>query len=200
MTKVVFFDLETQKLAAEVGGWANIEALGLAVACTHDDDMGYRDWLEAQAADLLEELHRASLIVGFGVNQFDYRVLSLYGDASGLEAKTFDILDEVFAQTGRRLALNVLAKRNLGEAKSLESGVGAIRLWRTGKLDELLAYCQRDVELTRRLYELWEARGLLWVSPTEYVVWPGVRTAEDVKELDEERRSGGAGEQGSRGV
>ena len=81
----IFFDLETQKLASEVGGWGNIEALGVAVACTHDDDMGYRDWWEAQAADLLRELHKASLVVGFNLNQFDYRVLSLYGDVSGLE-------------------------------------------------------------------------------------------------------------------
>ena len=188
---IIFFDLETQKLANEVGGWDNIEALGLAVGCTHDDDMGYRDWWEAQAADLLDELRRASLIVGFNVNQFDYRVLSLYGDVSGLESKTFDILDEITAQTGKRLGLNVLAKRNLGEAKSLEGGVQAIRLWRMGKLEELAGYCRRDVELTRRLYEMWEGMGLLWVSATEYVVWPGVRTAEDLGELEEERRETG---------
>lgn len=190
---VIFFDLETKKLASEVGGWANIEALGLAVACTHDDDSGYRDWWEMQAADLLEELSRARLVVGFNVNQFDYRVLSLYGDVRGLEAKTFDILDEIKAQTGKRLGLNVLAKRNLGEAKSLEGGVQAIRLWRMGRLEELAGYCRRDVELTRRLYELWEARGLLWTSPAEYVVWPGVRSAEDLRELEEERSEAGVG-------
>jgi DEAD/DEAH box helicase domain-containing protein len=185
--RIIFFDLETKKLADEVGGWANIEALGLAVGCTHDDEAGYRDWWEAQAADLLDELRRAALIVGFNVNDFDYRVLSLYGDVAGLEEKTLDILDEIRLQGSKRIGLNSLAKRNLGEAKSLEAGVQAIRLWRTGRLEELVAYCRRDVELTRRLYELWESRGLLWVSANEYVIWPGVRTAEELKELDEER-------------
>ena len=162
----------------------------MAVACTHEDEAGYLDWWEMQAGDLLDELRRAQLVVGFNVNQFDYRVLSLYGDVLGLDAKTFDILDEIKAQTGKRLGLNVLAKRNLGEAKSLEGGVQAIRLWRMGKLEELAGYCRRDVELTRRLYEMWEGMGLLWVSDSEYVVWPGVRTAEDLAELDEGRRTG----------
>ena len=190
---VIFFDLETQKLANEVGGWANIEALGMAVGCTYDDDAGYRDWWEAQAADLLDELRRASLIVGFNVNQFDYRVLSLYGDVSGLDAKTFDILDELRAQ-GSQVGLGPLAKMNLGEAKSLESGVQAIRLWRSGRLEELVAYCRKDVELTRRLYEVWETQGLLWVSGNNWAVWPGVRTAEELEELEEEREGRGAWE------
>ena len=63
------------------------------------------------------------------------------------------------------------------------------------KLEELAGYCRRDVELTRRLYEMWGGMGLLWVSATEYVVWPGVRTAEELGELEESR---GAGEQRSR--
>jgi len=187
---IIFFDLETQKLADEVGGWANIEALRLSVGCTHDDDNRYRDWWEAQAADLIAELHRARLIVGFNVTGFDYRVLSLYGGVAGLEEKTFDILDEIKLQRGKRVALNVLAKINLGEAKTLESGVQAVRLWRAGRREELVAYCRQDVELTRRLYELWETRGLLWVSPTEYVVWPGVRSAEDLREHNDELGNG----------
>jgi len=183
---IIFFDLETQKRADEVGGWSNVEAMRMSVGCTHDDDSRYRDWWEAQAADLIQELRRARLIVGFNVTNFDYRVLSLYGSVAGLEDKTFDILDEIKLQQGTRVALNVLAKINLGEAKSLESGVQAITLWRAGRREELVEYCRRDVELTRRLYELWEVRGILWTSATEYVVWPGVRTAEDIEERKEE--------------
>jgi DEAD/DEAH box helicase domain-containing protein len=161
----------------------------LSVACTHDDDAGYRDWWEAQAADLLDELRKASLIVGFNVNQFDYRVLALYGDVADLEEKTFDILDELRAQ-GSQVSLGALAKINLGEAKGLESGVGAVRLWRAGKLEELVAYCRQDVELTRRLYELWESRGLLWTSRVDYAIWPGVKTLDDLRKLEEERSRG----------
>lgn len=170
----LFFDLETQKLAHEVGGWGNIEALGLAVAASYDDDHGYRDWWEAQAGDLLEELDKADLVVGYNVTKFDYRVLSLYGSTAGFDAKTFDILDEIVAQRGRRVSLASLAVINLGEAKGLESGVMAVSLWKTGEMEKLIAYCRKDVELTKRLYAMWEDQGLLWVPGGDYVVWPGV--------------------------
>ena len=172
---MLFLDLETQHLAAEVGGWCNVEALRLAVACTYDDDAGYRDWWELQAGDLLEELSRASHIVGYGLSQFDYRVLTAYGSTRGLEAKTFDLLHEVRSQHVRSVSLNTLAVLNLGEAKVFESGVQAVKLWKVGALEELTAYCRKDVELTRRLYEFWETQGLLWVPGGQYVVWPGQR-------------------------
>jgi len=175
----LFFDLETQRLAHEVGGWGNIEALQMAVASSYDDDHGYRDWWEAQAGDLLEELDKAELIVGYNVTKFDYRVLSLYGSTAGLDAKTFDLLDEIVLQRGRRCSLASVAMLNLGEAKGLESGVMAVSLWKTGELEQLIAYCRKDVELTRRLYQMWEEQGLLWVPGGEYVVWPGQRMAAD---------------------
>jgi DEAD/DEAH box helicase domain-containing protein len=121
---IIFFDLETQKLAAEVGGWSNIEALRVAVACTFDDDNGYRDWWESQAGDLLEELERAQLIVGYNINMFDFRVLSPYGSIAKLEAKAFDIMDELWQQTHKRVSLNTVAVLNLGEAKT-PAGRGA---------------------------------------------------------------------------
>jgi DEAD/DEAH box helicase domain-containing protein len=183
---ILFFDLETQKLTSEVGGWGNVEALRVAVAATYDEDHGYRDWWESQAGDLLEELHRAQLIVGFNINAFDFRVLSPYGSIADLEAKAFDVFDEVFQQVHKRVSLNAMCVLNLGEAKIFESGIHAVQLWRTGKLEELQAYCRRDVELTKRLYETWEAQGLLWVTGEDYAVWPGVHTAADLEEEEED--------------
>jgi DEAD/DEAH box helicase domain-containing protein len=183
---ILFFDLETQRLAAEVGGWSNIEALRVAVACTFDEDNGYRDWWESQAGDLLEELERARLIVGYNINAFDFRVLSPYGSIAKLEAKAFDIFDEIWQQTHKRVSLNAVCMLNLGEAKTHESGVAAVQLYRTGMMEELIAYCRRDVELTRRLFEAWEAQGILWVTGQDYAVWPGVHTAADLEEEEDE--------------
>ena len=171
---MIFFDLETQNLAAEVGGWGNKELLRLAVACTFEEEAGYQLWWEPQAADLLEELERADLIVGYNISNFDYQVLSFYGDVEGFWSKTFDIHQEIWEQLHRRVGLNAVATLNLGEAKAYESGAMAVTLWRTGKLEELAAYCQKDVELTRRLFEAWENSGVLWVSAVDYVVWPGI--------------------------
>jgi DEAD/DEAH box helicase domain-containing protein len=189
--RTIFFDVETQYSAAEVGGWTNVPAMRISVACTYDDERGYRDWWEAQASDLIETLRDAELIVGFNIGAFDYHVLSLYGDVSGLFDKSFDIHDEIFQQAHKRVSLNSLAVMNLGEAKMLESGVQAIRLWRTGRREELVAYCRRDVELTRRLFGVWEDQGVLWLGGVEFVTWPGIKTAEALaerwKELEEEK-------------
>ena len=182
MSDYIVLDLETQHLADEVGGWANIGALRVSVACTWDEDSGYRIWWEGQVGDLLSELARANLVVGYNVGSFDYAVLSLYGRVDDLREKTFDILDELHQQTGRRVGLNVVAMLNLGEAKALESGAAAVQLWRDGSLEDLATYCQRDVELTKRLYEMWRDQGILWVSDSDFAVWPGPVVAEEEDE------------------
>jgi DEAD/DEAH box helicase domain-containing protein len=180
---MIVFDIETQNLAKDVGGWHNKELLRLAVACTWSPDEGYMLWWESQAADLVNALQKADFIVGFNVNSFDYHVLNYYNRTEGLEDKTFDILDEVWKQTGRGRRgtnLNSLAKLNLGETKTGE-GIDAVELWRTSRLEELAAYCQQDVELTKNLYEAWEANGLLWLNEIQYVIWPGNANIQEKK-------------------
>jgi DEAD/DEAH box helicase domain-containing protein len=183
----IVLDIETQYLADEVGGWHNLAALRLAVAVTWDEDVGYRTWWEGQAGDLLAELGRSKLVVGYNISAFDYAVLSLYGDTEELLEKTFDILDELWQQLHKRVSLNLVAKLNLGEAKAYESGADAVKLWRDGRLEDLEAYCLKDVELTKRLYELWEAEGVLWISNVDFAVWPGPVAA---IEEEEEMRDG----------
>lgn len=180
---MIVFDLETQYLAAEVGGWGNKQLMRLAVGCTWDEQRGYQLWWEAQAGDLIAALDEADVIIGFNINSFDFSVLSFYGDTSKFEDKSFDILNELFQQSRERKSLNHLARINLGEAKTLESGVVAVELWRQGRLEELAAYCQKDVELTKRLFEQWRDTGILWVSEVSYVIWPGL-------EVVGERRKG----------
>lgn len=176
---MVVFDLETQSLAAEVGGWGNKHLMRLAVGCTWDEQRGYQLWWEAQAGDLIAALDDTDVIVGFNINSFDFSVLSFYGDTGGFEDKSFDILDELFQQVRARKSLNHLAHINLGEAKTLESGVVAVELWRQGRVEELAAYCQKDVELTKRLFEQWQNTGFLWISETNYAIWPGLEVVEE---------------------
>jgi DEAD/DEAH box helicase domain-containing protein len=187
MADYIVLDIETQNLADEVGGWHNLQALQLAVAVTWDEDAGYRTWWEGQAGDLLAELGRSKLVVGYNISAFDYAVLSLYGDTEELLEKTFDILDELWQQLHKRVSLNLVASLNLGEAKAYASGADAVKLWRDGRLEDLEAYCLKDVELTQRLYELWEAEGVLWISNVDFAVWPGPVAA---IEEEEEMRDG----------
>ena len=47
MANIVYFDLETQKIATEVGGWGHIDKMGLAVAVLyHTDKNEYSVYLE----------------------------------------------------------------------------------------------------------------------------------------------------------
>jgi DEAD/DEAH box helicase domain-containing protein len=187
---MIFFDLETQYLAAEVGGWGNKELLRLAVAATFDDQQQYQVWWEAQASDLIETLRDHDMIVGFNTRAFDFAVLSFYGDTRGFAEKNFDILAEVRAQGAGTLSLNHLANINLDEGKSYESGAVAVELFRTGRLDELSAYCQKDVELTKRLFEKWEAEGILFTDTarTRFVVWPGYYHLLDAQKAKRKKR------------
>jgi DEAD/DEAH box helicase domain-containing protein len=174
MSDYIVLDLETQNVGLEVGGWWNVAALQVSVACTWDEDSGYRVWWEGQMGDLLDELDRADMIVGYNVIGFDFEVLSLYGRTQQLERKTFDVMSKIAEQTGRLRSLDTVSKLNLGEGKLIAEGLSAVQLWREQKLDALAEYCQKDVELTTRLYEMWQDEGLLWVSDSDFVIWPGV--------------------------
>ena len=66
MKNVVYFDLETQKSADEVGGWGKIRDMRMSVGVTYSTTRGgYRIYSEKQVDDLIEELRRADLVVGF---------------------------------------------------------------------------------------------------------------------------------------
>ena len=65
MKNIIYFDLETQKSAEEVGGWDRISAMGMSVGVTYSTARGdYRIYGEKQVNDLLTDLQRADLVVG----------------------------------------------------------------------------------------------------------------------------------------
>lgn len=151
--QVIFFDLETQKTAEEVGGWQNKHLMRLSVAVIYDTHQGaFQRFHESEVDRLLGRLRQADLIVGFNVRSFDYKVLSAYS-AQPLEGlPTFDILEDLKARLGFRLSLDHLAFHTLGEKKTAD-GLQAVAWFREGRLEELAAYCQKDVEITRELFE-----------------------------------------------
>jgi DEAD/DEAH box helicase domain-containing protein len=65
---IVYFDLETQQSADEVGGWNRINRMGMSVGVTYSTARGdYRIYGEPQVNDLIRELQRADLVVGFNI-------------------------------------------------------------------------------------------------------------------------------------
>ena len=155
----VYFDLETERSAEEVGGWSHIEQLGLAVAvtCSSRDDE-FRVFRNNQTEALLRELRAADCVVGFNTRGFDFRVLQPYVAFDLKQLPDLDLLLDLKAAAGFRPGLDNCCAATLGEAKS-GGGLQALQWWREGRHDEVIAYCKQDVALTRRLHEFGAREG-----------------------------------------
>jgi len=159
--RILFFDLETQKTAEDVGGWGNKHLMRLSVAVIYDSAEGeFRYFTERQAGELIAKLKDADLIVGFNVKSFDYKVLSAYTAQDLEELPTFDILDDLKERLGFRLSLDHLAFHTLGERKTAD-GLQAVDWFKQARMEELSAYCRKDVEITRALFEFGCKEGYL---------------------------------------
>jgi DEAD/DEAH box helicase domain-containing protein len=145
-------DLETQRLADEVGGWNNAHLMRVSVAVLYDSLTGdYQAFGERDLGRLFKRLGEMELVVGFNIKRFDYAVLSAYTTQDLGRLPTLDILEEARNHLGFRLSLASLGQATLGAAKSAD-GLQAVAWWRQGCLEELTAYCRQDVEITRDLF------------------------------------------------
>jgi hypothetical protein len=150
---IVYFDLETQKSADEVGGWDRIRDMRMSVGVTYSTARGgYKIYAERHVNDLVAELQRADLVVGFNNLRFDYEVLHGYTVMDLRQIPTLDMLMELQKTIKHRLSLDALASATLGAEKTSE-GLQAIRWFKEGKLLEIAEYCCFDVKLTKLLHE-----------------------------------------------
>ena len=153
MKNIVYFDLETQKSAEEVGGWNNISRMGMSVGVTYSTARGdYCIYAEKRVDDLIRELQRADLIVGFNNLRFDYEVLHGYTPMDLRQLPTLDMLVELQNTLQHRLSLDAIATATFGVEKTAE-GMQAIHWFREGRLLEIAEYCCYDVKLTRLIHE-----------------------------------------------
>ena len=168
MHKTIVFDVETQHTADEVGGWGNIRDMRLAVAVTYDTVVDvYRDYTEQDADRLIATLRGADLVVGYNVLRFDYEVLSAYTEDSLSDLPTVDMLQDLYHALGWRPKLDSVAAATLGERKSAD-GLQAVRWFRQGQLDKVMAYCRRDVEVTWQVYEYGRRNGYVQYRDRSY--------------------------------
>lgn len=159
--RILFLDIETQRSAEEVGGWQNKHLMRLAVGVVYDSsEKAFNVFGEDRVHDLIEKLKTADLIVGYNIIDFDYNVLKGYSSFPFAGLKTFDILQEISTQLGYRLSLNHLAHKTLNVKKSAD-GLQSLQWFKEGKIEEVIAYCQKDVEITRDLFLFGLANGYL---------------------------------------
>jgi DEAD/DEAH box helicase domain-containing protein len=150
---IVYFDLETQKSADEVGGWDKISAMGMSIGVTYNTGAGsYRIYGEKQVDELIKELQRADLVVGFNNLRFDYEVLHGYTAFDLRQLPTLDMLVELQNKLQHRLSLDSIATATFGVEKTAE-GLQAIEWFRQGKMLDIAEYCCYDVKLTKLVHE-----------------------------------------------
>jgi DEAD/DEAH box helicase domain-containing protein len=150
---LVYFDLETQKSAEDVGGWDKISAMKMSIGVTFSTARGdYKIYGEKQVDDLLTELQRADLVIGFNQVRFDYEVLHGYTSMDLRQLPSLDMLVELQNTLSHRLSLDSIATATFGVEKTAE-GLQAIKWFQEGKLLEIAEYCCYDVKLTRLVHE-----------------------------------------------
>ncbi len=159
---IVYFDLETQRTANDVGGWAHKGRMGMSVGVTYSTASGeYCIYPESEVEALIKQLRRADLVVGYNVINFDYHVLMGYAPFDLPELlPTLDLMVDIEAALGHRLGLDALAQGTFGVGKTAE-GLDAIRWWREGKVMEIAEYCCFDVKVTRMVHEYGVQHGKL---------------------------------------
>ncbi len=162
---IVYFDLETQRTANDVGGWDKKHEMGMSVGVTYSTaDARYEIFPESRVQDLITRLERADLVVGYNVVRFDYEVLMAYTILSLPDRlRTLDLLVDIEKSAGHRLKLEDVAQGTLGVGKVAE-GLDAIRWWREGKVMEIAEYCCFDVKVTKLVHEYGQAHNELFFS------------------------------------
>jgi DEAD/DEAH box helicase domain-containing protein len=115
---------------------------------------------EDRVHELIEKLKTGELIVGFNIADFDYQVLKAYTSFRFQQLRTFDLLQEVSRQLGYRLSLGHLAHKTLNMEKSAD-GLQSLQWFKEGRIEEVIAYCQKDVEITKDLFLFGLAQGHL---------------------------------------
>ncbi len=162
MKNIVYLDVETQKSAEEVGGWHKIGDMRMSVGVIYSTAAGeYKIFLESHVDQLIKELLRADLIVGYNHERFDFEVLHAYTPMDLRQVPSLDLLLELQAVTNRRLPLDDVAAATLGVHKTSQ-GMQALDWFKQGKLMEIAEYCCYDVKLTRLLHEYGAAHQHVW--------------------------------------
>ena len=150
----VYFDLETQRSANDVGGWNNKADMRMSVGVTYSTRTGkYVIYPEDQHGALIDQLLAADRVIGYNTINFDYEVLMGYTILDlPSQIVSLDLMVEIENASGHRPKLESVAQASIGVGKT-GKGIDAIKWWREGKARDVAEYCCYDVKVTKLVHE-----------------------------------------------
>ena len=150
---IIYFDLETQKSAAEVGGCDKIRDMRMSIGVTYSTARGsYEIYGEDRVNDLIDEIMKADLVVGFNHIRFDYEVLHGYTILDLSQAPSLDLMLDLQKVLSHRISLDAVATATLGSEKTAE-GLQAIEWFKQKEFLKIAEYCCFDVKITKLVHE-----------------------------------------------
>ena len=153
----VYFDLETQKSANDVGGWGHKDKMMMSVGVTYSTAEGrYRIFGENQVDDLIAQLQKADVVIGYNHISFDYEVLMGYTILDLKEqCRSLDLMVDLEAEVGHRPKLDAIAAAICARAAACSLGLTVCR-WRS--CGAAVTRKKRDARGAERLRDHHESR------------------------------------------
>lgn len=149
---IVYFDLETQKSADDVGGWGNKHLMRVSIGVTYSStEDQFKVFEENDMPELIAELKQADRVIGYNIIGFDYPVLSYYTAFDFSTLPTRDLMVDLKKNLGLRLKLDNVAQTTLHLGKSA-SGLDALEWFHRGEFAKIALYCKEDVRITRDVH------------------------------------------------
>ena len=158
-------------------GWDDYENMGISVIgvnfISEEFDKIFNHNLQATNSESLigafqEGLDITDVLVGFNNQSFDDKLLKANKLFIPESVINYDLLAEIWegAGLGREFiypthtgfGLDAICKAN-GLGKKSGDGANAAVLWQKGKHQEVIDYCENDIKLTRKLFELIQEKG-----------------------------------------
>jgi DEAD/DEAH box helicase domain-containing protein len=171
--RLVFYDVETQKRAEEVGGWENADKMLISVAVTYTPDDSYKVWYENDIPEMIRYMGAYDMVVSFNGDNFDSKVLSHYGDVAPINKKSFDVAQYLSGRLKHRIRLDNVATATLHVGKSAD-GLLALQWWKEGRVDEIIAYCKQDVMVLKDIVAFGQFNGHVLYSDSQNNLSPNV--------------------------
>ena len=171
LPRYIVLDVEVQRSAQEVGGWApeNVAKTGLACAVTYSyPDGQIRLFDESSVKQLVAHLKAADLVVGYNLIRWDLNVLRGYKNVNLKKlTKVIDLwLELSYSLIKNAPNLDELYQANFGEEGG-PSGFDLLKLWKQGDKLAVVEACINDVLRMQRLFQRANEKEWLYVGTSE---------------------------------